>query len=73
MRYFEISSGFRVPVSSEEREIITKVGNASISMADLDEREAQVALEMTVRGLLRRTENDEGTYYETDKMDLWRF
>ena len=73
MRYFEISSGFRVPVSSEERDLIGKLSNEPISSETLDERENQVAIEMTVRGLLRRTENEEGTFYEPDRMDLWRF
>lgn len=73
MRYFEISSGFRIPVSSEEVELIATCGDKPISAADLDERQAQLAHEMCVRGVLRRIENDDGIYYEPDRMDLWRF
>lgn len=73
MRYFEISSGLRLPISSEERELASLCHESPIGEKDLDERQAQLAHEMTVRGLLRRTEKDEENYYETDKMDLWRF
>jgi hypothetical protein len=72
MRYFEISSGFRLPVSSEEEDLISRCSDAPISVVDLDERQAQLAHEMTIRGVLRRIDDDEGTYYETDRLDLWR-
>ncbi len=73
MRYFEISSGFRIPVSSEEQDLIGVCRDKPINVDELDERQAQLAHEMTVRGLLRRIEQDESTYYEADQLDLWRF
>lgn len=73
MRYFEISSGFRVPVSSEEQELITACSEKPINIDDMDERQAQLAHEMSVRGILRRTEENDATYYAPDHLDLWRF
>lgn len=73
MRYYEISSGYRLPISSEEEALITACGTKSVSLTDLDERQAQLAHEMAVRGVLRRIDSDEGTFYEPDRMDLWRF
>ena len=61
MRYFEISSGFRVPMSNEEREIMSKVGIKGIREDELiDEREQEVARMMMMRGLLNKKRDKDG-------------
>lgn len=64
MRFFEITSGLRLPVSGEEQDILTKSGaNGSISRASLSDREQEVARRMTSRGLLRRFTKEEETHF----------
>ena len=61
MRYFEISSGFRVPMSNEEREIMSKVGIKGIREDEIiDEREQEVARMMMMRGLLNKKRDKDG-------------
>lgn len=72
MRYHEISSGYRIPVSSEEKALIDRVLDKPVSEDDLSEREGQLAFEMTKRGLLKKFERDGKAYVEADRLDLWR-
>lgn len=58
MRYYEITSGVRLPVSGEEQDILDKVGS-SLKKSSLDEREQEVARRMVTRGLLNRSRDGE--------------
>lgn len=75
MRFFEISSGFRVPVDEEQQHIIDlAVEKRQLRNTDLDERSEEVARLMVTRGLLNRESDDDGIYYmPNDAADLWRF
>jgi hypothetical protein len=74
MRYHKISSGYQIPVSSEEEDILKLCHEKPIKEADLDERTAYMAQEMNIRGILRRIyDEDRNVFYEPDSLDLWRF
>jgi len=76
MRFYEISSGVRVPVSQEEQEIIDLVTpKRRIAKSELDERQQEVARLMVSRGLLDRERDDDGHIYlkPNSAVDLWRF
>lgn len=75
MRFFEISSGLRVPVNEEEQHLIDlAVEKKQLRGGDLDERSEEVVRLMVTRGILNREIDDEGTYYApNDAADLWRF
>jgi hypothetical protein len=75
MRFFEISSGLRVPVSEEEQLLLDRaIAKKQVRHDDLNEREQEVARLMVSRGLLHRRKNDDGMFYEpNDAADLWRF
>lgn len=61
MRYFEIASGFSLPVSNEEQEILRKIGDDGIKETDLgDERSQEVARRMMMRGLLNKKSDKRG-------------
>ena len=75
MRWHEIESGLRLPVSSEEQDLLSRAKSASINHADLDERDQELARLMVSRGLLHRRKNAEGitSYRTSSTRDLWRF
>lgn len=53
MRYFEITSGVRIPISGEEAGILDKVKEAGHLANDtLNEREAEIARIMVSRGII---------------------
>lgn len=59
MRYFEITSGVRMPVSKEEQDILDKVAGKRLKKLDLDERDQEIARKMVTRGLLNRERDEE--------------
>jgi hypothetical protein len=71
MRYHEIASGLRLPVSGEEQELLNK---APFEIDDLDERDAEVARLMVGRGVLHQTRKDDGgiIYKDSSAKDIWR-
>lgn len=74
MRYWEIASGLRVPVSSEQQELIDLVQSGQNRRDALDERWQQLAMEMVSQGLLRRVRDADGrTCFEVSSAtDIWR-
>lgn len=56
MRYHEISAGTRVPVSSEEQDLLDLSSKGVLDNNTLDDRQKEVARNMVSRGLLRRHE-----------------
>ncbi|RYD68254.1 MAG: hypothetical protein EOP83_01175 [Verrucomicrobiaceae bacterium] len=75
MRFFEISSGVRVPVNEEEQLLINiAVDKGQLRPSDLDERKEEVVRLMVNRGILNIESDDDGIFYEpNDAADLWRF
>lgn len=73
MRYFEITSGVRIPVSSEEQSIMDKAAGGDLLKSSLDERDQEVARRMVTRGLLNRTrDSDKNIVFNVDKQKLSR-
>lgn len=59
MRYYEITSGMRIPVSSEESDILSMIEDAGhIFRETLDDRQKEVARQMVTRGILIRSRKD---------------
>lgn len=76
MRFFEIASGVRVPVSQEEQELLTLATEAGhLIRSALDERQQEVSRLMVSRGLLLRKRNSEGQVVlePNDMADMWRY
>jgi hypothetical protein len=74
MRFFEISSGIRLPVSQEEQEILDLALEGSLLESKLDERQGEVARLMVSRGLLVREETDDDAQLKANRaVDIWRF
>lgn len=75
MRFYEISSGLRLPVSQEEQEILDLATEKHrVAKAELDERQKEVARLMVSRGLLVRERDGEDIYLRPNSAsDLWRF
>lgn len=74
MRFYEISSGFRVPMSLEEEEIMDFItSEEKVNEETLDERQQEVARKMVSRSLLnRRKQGDEYILTPNDLSDIWR-
>lgn len=70
--YAETTSGIRVPISSEENEILNKCGSP-LYKNNLDDREQEVARRMVSRGVLHRRKDDGGIYFVRDNQKLTRF
>ena len=74
MRYYEISSGMRLPVNIEEQSVLDKVGNDRLAKSDLDEREQEIARLMVSKGLLHRVADEDKLYFLANAAtDIWRF
>lgn len=72
MRYHEIQSGLRIPVSNEEREILN-MAKTEVSKDTLDERQQELARMMVSRGLLDHYRKDHQTYFRASSItDIWR-
>lgn len=73
MRYFEITGGMRLPVSEEERDILSMVsGGKTVDHDELTERDKEVARLMVSRGLLNRRTTDDKVKYSSNNLDVWR-
>lgn len=72
MRYFEIASGFRLPVYSEEQELLDKIPNG-VNQDELDEREQELARLMVSRGVLAQSINNGMIRYKPNSAaNIWR-
>jgi hypothetical protein len=74
MRFYEISSGLRLPIDGEQQAILDRAVEAgSVRPDDLDERDAQVASTLVSRGILLLKHDDKGTVFlPNGAHDLWR-
>ena len=75
MRFYEISSGLRLPISEEEQEVMDLISNEGrYPKSKLDERQREVARLMVSRGLLVREREDDVTFLRPNNaVDIWRF
>lgn len=73
MRYYEITSGVRMPISSEEQDILDKVSDSTLLKSSLDDRDQEVARKMVTRGLLiRKRDSDKNVIFAANKQKLNR-
>lgn len=73
MRYREIASGLRVPVSGEEQELLDNSENGVIAKADLDERGQELARHLVSRGVLNQYRQNNHIFYHISSVnDIWR-
>ena len=74
MRFYEISSGLRVPVDAEQQALLDlAIEQKALRAAALDERDAEVASQMASRGLLLVSKDEDGIAYAPNHAhDLWR-
>ena len=74
MRFHEISSGIRLPVSNEEQEMMDFIASKErVGKAELDERQQEVTRLMVSRGLLIREKDGEEIFLRpNDLSDIWR-
>jgi hypothetical protein len=73
MRYHEIQSGLRLPVSSEEWDLIDHIRPRPVDKDSLDERQQELARMMVSRGLLNYFRKGEQTFYRVSSVtDIWR-
>lgn len=72
MRYYEIASGFRLPVSSEEQEFLNRA-SGGLPKDELDERDEELARLMVSRGVLDHYMKDNRIFYRPNSAtDIWR-
>lgn len=67
MRYYEITSGMRLPISSEERILIDQVEkDGHVFRDDLEQRQQEIARQMVIRGILLRSRKDGKVVFMTN-------
>jgi len=74
MKTREIGGGLRVIVSEEEENLIKKIEKNNFCLKEiLDEREKQLAFELTSKGILLRKKKDNKIGYKFNNVvDLYR-
>jgi len=75
MRYFEISSGLRVPVDSEEHDLVDfiKDNKNKIYKSSLQERDQVICQKLISKGIVNINKDDKGIFYSLNSnIDLWR-
>ena len=73
MRYHEIASGLRIPLSCEEQDLIDKNNAGVISKDELEERDAELARLLVSRGVLDQYRHHDKVYYHVNSTkDIWR-
>jgi hypothetical protein len=72
MRYYEIASGLRLPVSCEEQDLLDVIGER-LAKDELDERTEELARLMVSRGVLTQFMKDDQLHYRPNSAtDIWR-
>lgn len=73
MRWFEIASGVRLPVSCEEQELLDTVSAEPVPQDGMDERSEELARQMVGRGVLNHyTKNGRVHYRPNSAKDIPR-
>lgn len=73
MRYWEIASGIRLPVSCEEQELIDKARKQPLDRDTLDERDQQVCHLLVSRGVMDYLRQGDRVFYKPSSIDqIWR-
>lgn len=69
MRYHEIASGLRVPLSGEEQDLIGHANHGVIARDDLDERDQELARLLVSRGVLDQVKHKDQVFYHVSSAD----
>lgn len=73
MRYYEIACGLRLPVSSEEQDLLDVVERDAPSNDDMDERQQELARLMVSRGVLHRQVKKGRLHFRPNSAtNIWR-
>lgn len=73
MRYWEIASGLRLPVSEEEQEIIDKARSQPLDRDAMDERDQQLCHMLVSRGVMDYVRQGDRVLYKPSSIDqIWR-
>lgn len=74
MRYIELISGVRVPISEEEQELIDMITEGGeLNNSSLDERQQEVARLMVSRGTIKQAVVEQELIFSLDNEKLTRF
>jgi hypothetical protein len=73
MRYFEIASGLKLPVSSEEAALLRLLAKEPVKADSFNERQRELARLMRSRGAVDCFKHDGQIYYKASSAnDIWR-
>lgn len=64
MKIVELTNKVLLPITNEEHELLTRIGDSSISKSHLEEREQILANQLTVKDVLLRTNEDGKIHYK---------
>lgn len=63
MKIIELRDKILQPISNEEHELLCKFDNEPIAKSSLNEREQELANQLTVKNILLRVNNEQKIYY----------
>lgn len=74
MRFVDISSGLRIPISNEEHKLCKMIQSHSkpYPKSKLDIREREVARQLVHKGLIQRILIDGKTHFIYNQVEDWR-
>lgn len=64
MKIVELTNKVLLPITNEEHELLTRIGDSSMPKSHLEEREQILANQLTVKDVLLRTNEDGKIYYK---------
>jgi hypothetical protein len=76
MRYIELVSGWRIPISEEEQSLVNMISESdsgALANSSLDEVQQEIARLMVSRGVIKQTVNDDDLIFTLDNERLDRF
>lgn len=64
MKIVELTNNILLPITNEEKELLSKFVNDAIPKSQLDDREQLLANQLTMKDVLLRTNEDGKIYYK---------
>lgn len=64
MKIVELTNNILVPITNEEKDLLSKFVGDSVAKSQLDEREQLLANQLTMKDVLLRTNEDGKIYYK---------
>lgn len=64
MKIVELTNNILVPITNEEKDLLSKFAGDSVAKSQLDEREQLLANQLTMKDVLLRTNEDGKIYYK---------